>query len=107
MNDLYMRIRYLVAASFLVLAVGCAQTQTSAPQSTAQYMDDTAITAKVKSALLADPAVSGLAVNVETDKGTVQLSGFANSENERARASELASQVNGVSAVRNDIRLKY
>ena len=53
-----------------------------------------------------DPQVSGLAINVETFKGTVQLSGFANSVDERQRAEELAGSVEGVQSVQNDIRLK-
>jgi osmotically-inducible protein OsmY len=47
-----------------------------------------------------------LNVNVETFKGTVQLSGFANDQNEINRAVEIARGVKGVSSVKNDIRLK-
>lgn len=90
-----------------VLAAGllaCAGTETS--QSTGEYIDDTAITSKVKSKLLRDDDVSGLSVEVETYRGTVQLSGFVNSADERRRAEELAEEVTGVKNVRNDIRVK-
>lgn len=69
------------------------------------YMSDTAITAKVKSALLADQSTSGLAIQVETNKGVVQLSGFVDSAAEKERAAEIASGVEGVKDVKNDIRV--
>ena len=87
-----------------VLVVGCASTPTQ--ESTGKYVDDTTITAKVKAAFLADKAVSSMAINVETFKGTVQLSGFANSQNEINQAVAVARSVTGVKAVKNDIRLK-
>lgn len=87
-----------------LLLGGCAGTPIQ--ESTGEYLDDTTITSKVKGTLLSDPQVSGLAINVETFKGTVQLSGFANSEDERQRAVDLAASVNGVQSVQNDIVLK-
>lgn len=101
MNTIKNYARLLIAV--LVLA-GCAATPTQ--ESTGEYLDDTAITTKVKATLLDDPEVGGLAINVETYKGTVQLSGFANSEHERRRAVELATSIAGVESVQNDIRLK-
>jgi hypothetical protein len=70
------------------------------------YIDDTAITAKVKAAFIKDDTVKATNVNVETYKGTVQLSGFAASGTAIERAVQLAGAVPGVKAVRNDIRLK-
>ena len=96
--------RLVAAALAVVLLGGCAGSSTQ--ESTGEYLDDTALTSKVKTTLLHDPEVSGLAINVETFKGEVQLSGFANNEMERQRAADLASSVDGVAAVKNDIRLK-
>ncbi|MGH8531235.1 MAG: BON domain-containing protein [Gammaproteobacteria bacterium] len=96
--------RLVAAALAVVLFGGCAGSPTQ--ESTGEYLDDTALSTKVKTTLLQDPQVSGLAINVETFKGEVQLSGFANSEAERERAEALASSVDGVAAVKNDIRLK-
>lgn len=96
--------RYAQLVIAILVLAGCAATPTQ--ESTGEYLDDTTITTKVKTALLNDPQVSGLAINVETFKGTVQLSGFANSEDESQRAAELARSVDGVQSVRNDIRLK-
>ncbi len=83
---------------------GCASTKTK--ESTGQYIDDSAITTKVKAKLVEDPVVSGLRISVETYKGVVQLSGFANSRAEINQAEEIAKQTEGVRSVRNDIHLK-
>lgn len=93
----------LVAVLALTLAA-CASTGKT--ESVGEYIDDTTITARVKTALLQDKDVSGLAINVETFKGTVQLSGFAKSRAEAARAHEIARKVPGVKSVRNDILLR-
>lgn len=70
---------------------------------TERALDDTGITAKVKTALLADELVRGLAINVDTSHATVTLSGDARTAAEKARAEELASRVEGVHGVKNDI----
>jgi hyperosmotically inducible periplasmic protein len=80
---------------------GCAET--AEHRSTGQYIDDAALTTKVKAKLLEDSLTEGLKVDVDTYEGTVQLSGFVDSERERARASELAQGVAGVKLVRNDL----
>lgn len=101
-------VRHIGLAACLLIAApivaGCAGTQTRA--STGQQIDDATITAKVKSQLLADPQVSGLQVNVETFKGQVQLSGYVNSPDERAKAEQIARQVTGVRTVANDLIVK-
>ena len=94
-----------VLIAFLVVGLlslgGCAGDGTG--KSTGEYIDDSAITAKVKSEMLADKTVSGMKVNVETFKGTVQLSGFVDSALEARRAVEIAQSVKGVKTVRNDL----
>ena len=45
-------------------------------------------------------------INVETFKGAVQLRGFVNSQADISKAVSLARRVNGVTAVKNDMRLK-
>ncbi|MGH8507726.1 MAG: BON domain-containing protein [Gammaproteobacteria bacterium] len=101
MRKLQHYARITIAA---LLLAGCTSTPTQ--ESTGEYIDDTTITTKVKTALLNDPTVSGLAINVETFRGTVQLSGFASSDQEKERSEELASSVEGVRSVENDIQLK-
>jgi osmotically-inducible protein OsmY len=88
----------------VVATAGCAGSATR--ESTGQYVDDATITTKVKAKFVEDPAVSALNIKVETFKGTVQLSGFANNATEVNRAVEIARSVNGVESVMYDIRLK-
>jgi osmotically-inducible protein OsmY len=83
---------------------GCAGSRTS--DSTGQYLDDTAITTKVKSALLGDEAVKSFEIKVETFKGVVQLSGFVDTEDQRAAATRDAMSVNGVKDVKDSLTLK-
>jgi osmotically-inducible protein OsmY len=90
-----------VLSLFLAACAGTPKTE-----ATGEYVDDTVITTKVKAALLNDPVVSGLAVNVETFKGIVQLSGFVKTATERDRAVEVARKVGGVEQVKNDILIR-
>lgn len=57
--------------------VGCAGTTTK--EATGEYVDDTVITSKVKAVIFNEPTLKSTEINVETFKGTVQLSGFINS----------------------------
>ena len=99
------RIAQLVLVCVLSgILVGCAGTTWQ--ESTGEYIDDTLLTSRVKSELLNDPGVSGLAVNVETFKGTVQLSGFVKTVAERNRAVQLVRGVAGVRQVKNDILIR-
>lgn len=94
----------LVAALLALTLAACAST--GKQEGTGEYIDDTVITTRVKAALLKDPVVSGLAVNVETFKGTVQISGFVKTAAERDMAHKLAHAVPGVKAVKNDILIR-
>lgn len=70
-----------------------------------QYVDDATITTRVKTSLLADKNTSGTAINVETENGTVKLSGNARTAEEKNRAIELARQIPGVKDVRDMIQV--
>ncbi len=94
----------MLAALLGLLLNACAGSPTE--ESTGQYVDDSAITTKVKSSLFADPGTSGLSISVETYKGTVQLSGFVHTEAERNRAGAIARSVPGVVSVKNDLHLR-
>ncbi len=93
-----------VAALAMATTLGCASTAKS--ESTGQYVDDTVITGKVKSAILAEPTLKSAEINVETFKGVVQLSGFVSSQANVSTAVKTAENVNGVKSVKNDMRLK-
>lgn len=94
----------VIALIFSTVLFGCAGD--TASRSTGEYVDDSVITTKVKTALLDDPVVKGLEINVETFKGVIQLSGFANSDVEKDQAGRLAKSVEGVVSVENDIIVK-
>lgn len=76
-------------------------------ETTGQYVDNSVITLKVKSKLLADPDVKGLAISVVTSsKGQVTLGGVANTWAQKQKAGMLAKQVEGVTGVNNNIVVK-
>ena len=83
---------------------GCAGSATSL--STGEYIDDTAITARVKTALVTDDIVPAMDVQVETFRGNVQLSGFVDTAEQKSRAEQVARGVGGVQDVVNNITLK-
>jgi len=97
-------ISTFVIAVTLAAVLGCAGTQTR--ESTGEYIDDTAITTKVKTALFNEPSLKSTEIGVETFKGTVQLSGFVSSRADINKAVEVARGVGGVTSVKNDMRLK-
>lgn len=67
---------------------------------------DASVTTKVKAALIREKDLSAMDVNVETQNGTVQLSGFVDTKDQQARAEKVAKAVSGVKEVKNDLRLK-
>jgi osmotically-inducible protein OsmY len=98
----FKRISVFIAAA--VLVAGCASTSTQ--ESTGQYMDDSAITTKVKAAIFNDPSLKSAEINVETFKRQVQLSGFVSTSASMDEAVSVARGVGGVLSVKNDMRLK-
>ena len=86
------------------LWTGCASTATR--QSTGEYVDDAAITSKVKAAFVKDPLVKALDVKVDTFKGNVQLNGFVDTQEQKSRAEQIAASVPNVTKVQNNISVK-
>ena len=84
--------------------LGCASTSKS--EGTGEYVDDSVITTKVKSAILGAPGLNVSEINVETFKGIVQLSGFVATQDSVNLAMSTARSVKGVSSVKNDMRVK-
>ena len=92
----------LVSLFAAMTAVGCAAT--SEHRSTGQFVDDGALTARVKTAIATEAgADKAMNVNVTTYGGTVQLSGFVDSPQVAQRAGEIARSVPGVRSVKNDL----
>lgn len=94
----------VVIALGLIFVLGCSSTVTR--ESSGEYLDDSMITTKVKSAILGDENLKVFEINVETFKGVVQLSGFVNSPATASKAVEVARKVGGVKSVKNDMRIK-
>lgn len=94
----------LLSIILLTIFLGCASTPKKA--GTGEYIDDTVITTKVKTAILQEPSLKSAEINVETFKGVVQLSGFVNSTADINKAVEVARRVEGVKSVKNDMRAK-
>ena len=94
----------LLFSILLASLLGCASTPTQ--EGTGEYVDDTVITTKVKAAVFGEPTLKSAEINVETFKGTVQLTGFVSSRAAIDKAVELTRGVKGVKSVRNDMRLK-
>ena len=98
------RIFAALAAVAMATTLGCASTARS--EGTGEYVDDTVITAKVKTAILGDSTLKSTEINVETFKGVVQLSGFVKSQADVNQAVVVAKNVHGVKSVKNDMLVK-
>ncbi len=103
MNNFKRLIPLFAIATALAIS-GCASTTKS--EGTGEYLDDTVITAKVKTAIFEQPGLKSAEINVETFKGMVQLSGFVKSQADINTAVATARNVKGVSSVKNDMRVK-
>jgi len=71
-----------------------------------RVLSDSTITTKVKTALLTEKGIPSMAISVETYESTVQLSGFVESNDVKAKAGRLAAGVSGVKQVQNNLVVK-
>lgn len=90
-------------AAVLLLGSACSR---DSGKTVGQSIDDMAVSTKVKAAFAQDPGVKAIEVKVETYKGTVQLAGWVNTLEEKARAEQIAKGVPGVKTVENKIIVK-
>ncbi len=97
-------VKTLTALLLAVFLAACAGT--SDQESAGEFIDDTVLTTRIKAALVKDPGVSALDVNVESFKGAVQLSGFVKTTAERDRAIKIANDVPGVTQVFDSIQIR-
>ena len=96
------RLRSLAAAfGCLALLASCAPME--GRETAGNYVDDATISTKVRAQLVGDQALKAFDIHVETMQDVVQLSGFVDSEQQRAQAEQIAHSVSGVRGVRNDI----
>lgn len=94
----------LVLGFLFLLVIGCSTSSNS--ESTGEYLDSSATTTKVKASLIDELGTSGFSIKVKTYKDVVQLSGFVDDGGIKQKASIIASGVQGVKSVRNDILIK-
>ena len=94
----------VVATGFLaVAAINPLQTAVAAERSATQRVDDAAITAQVKTRLLADEVTRSININVDTEAGVVTLRGTAPTAEAKAKAEQVAKSVEGVQVVANSL----
>ncbi|MBD2796481.1 BON domain-containing protein [Xenorhabdus sp. 18] len=70
------------------------------------YLDDSAITAKVKAALLEHKGINSKNISVKTEKGIVHLSGFVKNKHQAAKIAKIVHGVKGVKSVKNTVEIK-
>jgi osmotically-inducible protein OsmY len=97
-------IHFLVILMMIATFAACASTRTH--ESTGEYVDDSVITTKVKSLLAADDFLKSFEISVESFKGTVQLSGFVNSQRAVDKAGEIVRSVKEVKSLKNNLIVK-
>lgn len=97
-------LAFALLAGVTVLGTGCSVIR---GQSTVgAFVDDTAITTAVKAKFVEDRTVDAGAIKVQTLNGTVQLSGFAKSNAEKAQAELIARNTKGVRQVQNNLAVR-
>jgi osmotically-inducible protein OsmY len=97
-------IGYFVLLMMIATLVACAST--SKQEGAGEYVDDSVITTKVKSLLADDDFLKSFQITVETYKGTVQLSGFVDSQKAIDKAAEIVGTVKGVKSLKNNLNVK-
>ena len=97
-------IRYLVLLMLIATFAACTSSPTR--ESTGEFVDDSVITTKVKSLLAEDDFLKSFQISVETYQGTVQLSGFVNSQKAVDKAGEIVRSVKGVKSMKNNLIVK-
>jgi hyperosmotically inducible protein len=102
--NMIQRATSLLAIFAVAGTLGCASTAKS--EGTGEYVDDSVITTKVKTAIFEEPTLKSAEINVETFKGSVQLSGFVSSRDNAKTAVMVAKNVHGVTSVKDDMRIK-
>ncbi|CAA9415034.1 MAG: Osmotically inducible protein Y [uncultured Ramlibacter sp.] len=104
MNQYARALAIAALAGATLAGSGCAVVR--GQETAGAYIDDVATTTAVKAKFVEDKTVDAAAIKVETLNGTVQLSGFAKSNGEKAQAEYLARNTKGVRQVQNNISVR-
>ncbi len=95
---------WLTAVAVAVVSLAAACTPTRVNRSAGEHVDDAVVTARVKAALVRDPATSARNIDVETYRGVVQLNGFIDADESKGEATRVVRSVPGVKEVQNNLR---
>ena len=98
-------MKLMLSIALVTVFLGCASTSQKR-ESPGQYVDDSVVTSKVKTAIMQEPTLKVLQINVKTYQGKVQLSGFVDSQESIKKAGEVAKNVEGAATVENDLIVK-
>lgn len=105
-----MNTRIITVVAVLALGSGAAVYTSGCSsmtgKSTGEFVDDAAMTAKVKAELIRDPIVKARQINVDTTNGVVQLNGTVDTPDQRARAEQIARNVAGMNAVQDNLQVR-
>jgi osmotically-inducible protein OsmY len=93
---------FAILMALLLVVAGCAS---SGNKEGGSFLDDAAITAKVKTAIFNEPGLKTIGISVRTEDHVVELSGSVKSRLERVKAGEVAKKVDGVKRVKNDLKV--
>jgi hyperosmotically inducible protein len=94
---------FLLMIGLVWLLSGC---QALTGETLGEHIDDSTITSTVKTRLAAEKGTTLTRIQVDTDRGVVQLSGVVDNAAERARAEQIARGVSGVKGVRNNLQAR-
>jgi hyperosmotically inducible protein len=99
-------VKPLLISTALALLLSVSGCGSMTGQTAGQYMDDSTITSSVKAKLVGDKAANLTRIDVDTTNRVVSLSGVVESPQQKARAEQLALQVNGVQRVENNLQIQ-
>ena len=94
----------LIASGTLLTVAACSSTRTQ--RAPGEEVDDAALLTSVKSALVTNTVTDAGEINVDVNRGTVKLSGFVDTQQEKSKAGDVARGVDGVKTVQNDIAVQ-
>jgi hyperosmotically inducible protein len=97
-------VKFAILAVAAVSLAACSATRTQ--KTAGEQVDDSVLTSKVKAALVESDSTKAHQIDVETFRGTVQLNGFVDSADARAAAGRVASSVEGVQRVDNNLAVQ-
>lgn len=100
---MFRALNALMLMAVLAISSGC---QSMTGKTAGDAVDDSSITAAVQGKLTADRLSNFTRVDVDTEHGVVNLSGIVPSADQKARAAELARQVQGVKRVNNNLQIQ-